>query len=93
MNDLIYIILCHLIGDYVLQIDRIADSKGKNIYHLFVHCALYCVSFVIAFGISWHLLIIFGSHIIIDTLKSRYKKINYATDQILHYIVALSYLI
>lgn len=38
---MIELILCHLIGDYVLQIDRIADTKGTNMYHLFVHCALY----------------------------------------------------
>ena len=36
----IQLIMCHLIGDYVLQIDFIAKSKGDNWYHLFVHCAL-----------------------------------------------------
>jgi hypothetical protein len=36
-KKMIELILCHLIGDYVLQIDRIADTKGANMYHLFVH--------------------------------------------------------
>lgn len=50
---MIKLILCHLIGDYVLQCDFIAKSN----------------------------------HVIIDLLKARYKKIDYKTDQILHYIV------
>ena len=84
---MIKLILCHLIGDYVLQIDRIADTKGMNMYHLFVHCALYCVPFYFLFGVSLKLLFVFATHVIIDLLKARYKKIDYKTDQILHYVV------
>jgi hypothetical protein len=89
----IELILCHLIGDYVLQCDFIAKSKGTNWYHLLVHCALYIVPFYIAFGFTWHLLILFLTHIIIDALKARYKKIGYATDQILHYLIVCIYLV
>lgn len=35
------VVLCHLIGDYVLQCDFIAQTKGKNWYHLFVHCIVF----------------------------------------------------
>ena len=36
------LILCHLVGDYVLQIDFIAKTKGQNFYHLFeVHIMNY----------------------------------------------------
>ena len=83
------LILCHLIGDYVLQIDRIADTKGTNMYHLFVHCALYCAPFYFLFGVSWQLAFIFIAHVIVDLLKARYKKIDYKTDQILHYVVLM----
>lgn len=83
------LILCHLIGDYVLQTDRIADTKSTNMYHLFVHCALYCVPFYFLFGVSWQLTFIFIAHVIVDLLKARYKKINYKTDQILHYVVLM----
>lgn len=86
---MIKLILCHLIGDYVLQIDRIADTKGTNMYHLFVHCALYCVPFYFLFGVSLKLLFIFATHVIIDLLKARYKMIDYKTDQILHYVVLM----
>lgn len=86
---MIELILCHLIGDYVLQCDFIAKSKGDNFYHMFVHCALYCVPFYFLFGISFKLLFLFITHIVIDLLKARYKKIDYKTDQILHYIVLM----
>lgn len=86
---MIELIMSHLIGDYVLQIDRIADTKGTNMYHLFVHCALYCVPFYFIFGVSFKLLFLFVTHVIIDLLKARYKMIDYKTDQILHYVVLM----
>jgi len=93
MNIIVYIVICHLIGDYVLQSDFIASTKGKNWYHLFVHCALYCVPFLLIFGLDWRLAVIFMSHLIIDPLKARHSKITYAQDQALHYIFGLVYLI
>ena len=47
IKKIVLIVLCHLFGDYVLQCDFIASTKGKNWYHLFVHCALYCLPFLI----------------------------------------------
>jgi hypothetical protein len=93
MEILLKIVFCHLVGDYVFQSDFIATTKGKNWYHLFVHCVLYCLPFYIAFGINWQLLFIFVTHLIIDPLKARYNKINYVTDQVLHYLCALVYFI
>ncbi len=92
-ETLLKIILCHLVGDYVLQSDFIANTKGKNWYHLFVHCALYILPFYLCFGLDWRLVVLFISHIIIDPLKARYGKITYAQDQVLHYIVALLFLL
>lgn len=86
---LLKVIFCHLMGDYVLQLDIIANTKGKNWYHLFVHCALYCLPFYIAFGYTWQLIIIFVTHIIIDALKARYKVLSYTMDQVLHYVIAI----
>ena len=77
-----------MIGDYVLQCDFIAKTKGSNWYHLFVHCILYVVPFVIVFGIDLRIYVLLLTHLIIDPLKARYNKINYIQDQILHYIVA-----
>ena len=90
---LLKLVFCHLIGDYVLQSDFIARTKGENWYHLFVHCVLYCFPFYMCFGIDWRLLIILVAHLIIDPLKARYKKINYIQDQVIHYITMLIYLV
>ena len=93
MELIIKLIFCHLMGDYVLQIDYIAHSKGNNWYHLFVHCGLYTLPFYVVFGLSWHLVVIFAVHFIVDVLKARYKKINYLTDQVFHYLTSLVYLV
>ncbi len=90
---IITLIFCHLIGDYVLQTDFIAKTKGTNWYHLIVHCVLYCLPFFVTYGLTWQLLFIFVTHMIIDPLKAKYNKINYVTDQSLHYIAMLVYLI
>jgi hypothetical protein len=89
----ITLIFCHLIGDYVLQTDFIAKTKGENWYHLIVHRVLYCLPFFVVFGFNWQLSFIFITHMIVDPLKVRYNKINYVTDQLLHYMVMLVYLI
>ena len=89
MKILFLIIICHLMGDYVLQSDFIAQTKGENWYHLLVHCSLYVVPFYVIFGFDWKLLLLFITHIIIDPLKARWNKINYATDQVFHYVVAI----
>ena len=81
-------IFCHLVGDYVLQFDIIANTKGKNWYHLFVHCMLYILPFRIVYGADWRLIVLFVTHIIIDAFKARYKKITYTEDQIWHYYTA-----
>ena len=94
MAKLLFIlVVCHLIGDYCLQSDFIAKTKGQNWYHLFVHCILYIVPFYITFGLNLRLGIIFVSHVIVDALKARYHAISYLTDQVIHYAIILIYLI
>lgn len=104
---LINLILCHLVGDYVLQIDFIAKTKGNNFYHLIVHCLLYCLPFYIVFGLVWQLIPLLVLHIIIDLLKAKnieifiyprgrqtiIKLIPYWLDQLLHYLTCLLYFI
>ncbi len=93
IEKMVMIIMCHIVGDYILSTEFIATTKGKNWYHLFVHCVTYCIPFAILFGINDILLCIFCIHIVIDSLKSRYKLITYNQDQIIHYLVLLLYLI
>lgn len=93
LEKIVLLIMCHMIGDYVLQSNFIATTKGKNWYHLFTHSVLYVVPFYICFGFVWQLAVIFVAHLIIDPLKARYSKINYWQDQALHYLVSLLYLV
>lgn len=85
------ILACHFIGDYVLQTDYLAKTKGENMYHMFIHCFLYCLPFVITFWFDWRLLVLFVTHFVIDTLKARYHKISYPVDQILHLVICAMY--
>lgn len=86
MKILLILVMCHLVGDYVLQSDFIAKTKGENMYHLFVHCMLYCLPFMIFLN-GCRLVILFNTHVGIDLLKAKYGKISYKQDQILHYCV------
>lgn len=81
-------IFCHVVGDYILQQDFIAKTKGENWYHLFIHCVLYVVPFRVIFGIDWRLAVLFVTHFIVDAMKARYKMVDYFTDQIIHYETA-----
>ena len=92
-EKIIILIVCHLIGDYVLQSDFIANTKGSNWYHLLVHCVLYCVPFLIMYGLVWQLVVTFILHLIVDSLKARYKQISYVQDQLIHYLTLVLYLI
>lgn len=85
-TDIFWLLICHTIGDYVLQSDFIAKTKGENWYHLFVHSALYCVPFAIAFGLSSAIMFLFATHVIVDAAKARWHLISYEMDQVWHYI-------
>lgn len=93
IETILRLIFCHLIGDYVLQSDFIANTKDKNWYHLIVHCMLYTLPFYVCFGLVWQLPVLLASHIVIDALKARYKKLSYSQDQLLHYLLLLLYLL
>ena len=85
---LLLLTMCHMFGDYALQSDFIAKTKGENWYHLIVHSVLYSIPFLI-FGLPYELIILIISHIIIDAMKARYNLLNYIEDQVLHYIIIL----
>lgn|SRR5574344_1566277 len=94
--SIICLVACHLIGDYVLQIDYLAKTKGSNPYHMFAHCFLYCVPFLFVFGLSWKLAVVFALHCIVDPIKARGIKgwkLPYWADQALHYLTLCVYLI
>lgn len=93
LKTIFLIVACHMIGDYLFQNEFIANTKGSNWYHLFVHCILYAVPFAVVFGWCWQLALITVAHFPIDALKARWKKTTYAEDQALHYLLEMTYLL
>ena len=89
ITNIIKTIICHIVGDYLLQTDYMAREKGKDWYVLFVHCVCYCVPFIYVFGLDFKIIILFFTHMVIDTSKARYREISIGADQILHYQIAL----
>ena len=81
------LIACHMLGDYVLQTDFLARTKGENAWHLLAHSVTYSVPFAVAFGIDWRIGLVVASHVVIDALKARWHRIGYVTDQALHIAV------
>ena len=84
--------MCHLVGDYVLQNDFIAKTKGVNTYHMFVHCMLYCLPFMF-FVPVWQVTIIYMVHVFTDMAKASFNKISYIQDQVIHYLTLLILLV
>ena len=93
IQNVYWILACHFMGDYVLQIDFLAKTKGENWWHLIAHCFLYSLPFAVVFGLDWRIALSVLTHVVIDASKARYKVINYVTDQILHLLVALIYIV
>ena len=62
---------CHMLGDYALQSNFLAKTKGENWWHMVVHCALYTVPFAIVFGFDWRIFWLLLSHALIDAMKAR----------------------
>lgn len=93
MMTMIYkLMLCHFLGDYVFQTDFLARTKGENWWHMIAHCVTYTTTFFCFFGFDRRIAVLLLSHIIIDSAKARYKKINYVSDQLLHIAVMGIYL-
>ena len=85
------LLVCHFIGDYVLQNDFIAKTKGENWWHLIAHCFLYTVPFALLFGVDGRLILLLISHFVIDAQKARWKMISYIADQLYHILILLIY--
>ena len=88
-ENIFKIIFCHLVGDYVLQSDFIARTKGENWYHLFIHSMLYSLPFYLCYGLDARLVVLIASHFLTDSYKARWKQIEYITDQVMHYLTAI----
>ena len=89
----VYMLLAlHMLGDYVLQTDFLAKTKGKNPWHLLAHCVTYTLPFALAYGIDWRIAFLLATHFAIDALKAHYGRITYMQDQVAHLLALTVYL-
>lgn len=92
---IIAMFLAHLVGDYVLQWDGLAQWKARELRGVIVHSlilAAVTILFALPFNFSWWggILIISISHFVIDALQFYYKPaisplIRFILDQIAHF--------
>lgn len=63
------VLLMHLLGDYVLQSDKMALNKTRSHKWAFSHALLYAIGFVWLAPslVAW--LVIFGTHFLIDRYR------------------------
>lgn len=90
----------HYLGDYPLQGNYLAVTKGKNLYNLFVHSFIYSFTVSLVFFVSggWSLskfFVLLISHIIIDFVKANAKSeehretLHLYIDQLMHIVIML----
>ncbi len=59
-------IVCHLVGDYLLQSDWMAQNKTKNSFAAFVHVCTYALPFLFLSPSLPTMMILMGTHFVID---------------------------
>lgn len=69
----LWMILCHLVGDYVIQTDHMAQEKTKSLAVAFWHAATYTLPFLLVTQSPITLGIICVTHALID----RYRLARY----------------
>ena len=79
---------CHFVGDFAFQSTWMSIEKGNSWEVNFYHCATYTAVFVLFAHPSLSaIVILLGSHFVIDSLKARYKVIGPIwVDQLLHIV-------
>lgn len=93
-NLLIRLLLAHIISDFVLQTDKMVQSKKWFSRYMLLHIMIVFVSTFILSGLLQVSLIIAVLHWIIDSVKVEMKNrthlkpnMLFATDQIFHFII------
>jgi hypothetical protein len=74
LSPVIYLILAHLIGDYVMQTEFLAKTKGRNNFILLVHVTIWTLVCIITLDLLhlyqwWHLPWLMITHMAMDWVK------------------------
>jgi hypothetical protein len=62
-------LICHLIGDYILQSDWMANNKTNKTVACLAHCLTYTLPFLFLTFSPFALIVIFGTHFLIDRFR------------------------
>lgn len=85
LGVLLFILLVHFIGDFILQSDWMALNKSKSSWALFLHSMVYMAFLLCAtwplFGCFWFGLINGGAHGAIDAVTSKWTAWLWKRDQ------------
>jgi len=63
------VLLAHLVGDYLIQSHWMATEKTKRWWPAVVHGVTYTIPFVFITQSVWALLVIAGTHVVIDRYR------------------------
>jgi hypothetical protein len=63
------VILAHLVGDYLLQSDWMAQEKTQRWWPAIAHAVTYGLPFLLITRSPWALLVIVGTHAVIDRYR------------------------
>jgi len=95
MNNIIFLMGCHYIGDFIWQTNTMAIKKSSNVVALCEHCFTYSIAMFIGFLAVWGRLgfeamnqnkwlltcvIMFISHLIIDGITSKITSYFFKKD-------------
>lgn len=69
MQNILLLVWLHFVGDFILQTDKMALNKSKEMDWLLLHCAVYAVPFLY-FGLPFAL-VNFALHFFTDMVTSR----------------------
>lgn len=98
------ILLGHIIGDFYVQTDKMAEKKKNAIKYMLIHCLIYTIVMGICFYILCRRIVgvliissfVFLSHLMIDLFKNKcekkavkYECMIFLADQAIHIIVLL----
>lgn len=78
---IIELVAAHITGEYIIQrniaayMEATCIQKESSFLGLLIQTIAYCIPFNILFGMDYRLAAIAVTHIIVNTLKTRYKKI------------------
>lgn len=106
LTPFILLVLCHVLGDFYLQSERLVAAKNQSaskafmphVFHAFVHGFLVLTALWFAYSGSIQLLyiaaVIFVTHLLIDFTKSIFNNaqplLAFVVDQLTHLIVLVS---